>query len=122
MDAYIEPEGCELYCEMCAPDGAEAYPDGGGEADYPQSCGGCQAPLDNPLTEYGVRYVLDAARKELKRGREEYNKVLPCYNGTYYEGSRHVEIIRDWVKPLTWYGLARAESRFVKHFLSWTAR
>ena len=36
------------------------YPNGGGEADCPQHCGHCQIFLENPLTEDGYNYVVDA--------------------------------------------------------------
>ena len=121
MNAYIEPEGCTLYCENCAPEGSEPYPDGGGESDRPQSCDTCHRFLENPLTSYGVQYVLDAARGELARGRAAYNTVHACYNGTYYEGCRHVEIVRDWMEQLQWYSLNDKDTRFVEKFLSWTA-
>jgi len=57
MDAYLQPEGCEFFCPDCAPSGAEAYPDGGGEADCPQHCANCHEHLENPLTSDGYNYV-----------------------------------------------------------------
>jgi len=48
-DIYVS--GGEVYCESCRSlndDGP--YPDGGGEADAPQHCGGCGVFLENPLT------------------------------------------------------------------------
>jgi len=75
MNAYIY--NADLYCENCAeaikntlvapsvedehvdsnnwPIGP--YPDGGGEADYPQHCGNCNMFLENPLTSDGEQYV-----------------------------------------------------------------
>lgn len=41
------------------------YPDGGGEADTPQHCDGCNTFLENPLTPDGVAYVLEAARNRI---------------------------------------------------------
>jgi len=83
MDAYIYQAA--LYCENCglkiqneliAQDTARQdtwieesddsnsypqgpYPDGGGEADYPQHCDGCRIFLENPLTKDGEGYVKD---------------------------------------------------------------
>ena len=39
------------------------YADGGGEADTPQHCDGCQQFLENPLTGDGLIYVEDALRR-----------------------------------------------------------
>ena len=39
------------------------YPDGGGEADYPQHCGRCGVFLENPLTPDGIEYVREALSK-----------------------------------------------------------
>jgi hypothetical protein len=62
--------------------------------------------------------VLDAARESLKRGRAARDEVHACYNGTYYEGMRHCEIIRDWIEPLEWYGgLTRRERRLIQAYL-----
>jgi hypothetical protein len=90
MDAYIYQAA--LYCAECGeqirhslrfqakevilrrddsdswPQGP--YPDGGGEADYPQHCAECLVFLENPLTDDGARYVREAidAHKETNRG------------------------------------------------------
>jgi hypothetical protein len=81
MDAYIYRAA--LYCESCmmkleierypeddwrwqdsdhSPQGP--YADGGGEADTPQHCDHCGVFLENPLTDDGARYVLDAIIRE----------------------------------------------------------
>jgi hypothetical protein len=36
------------------------YANGGGEADTPQHCDMCNVFLENPLTDYGRRYVLNS--------------------------------------------------------------
>jgi len=46
----------DLYCDGCAPDGAE-FDASSGEADAPQHCGECGAFLENPLTGEGYTYV-----------------------------------------------------------------
>jgi hypothetical protein len=75
MDAYLY-QG-EIYCTVCANlirDGLEVsdnsetypqgpYPDGDGEADYPQNCDDCGLFLENPLTDDGRRYVIDKLRE-----------------------------------------------------------
>ena len=48
------PKSCRDDSE-CWPQGP--YADGGGEADLPQHCGGCDQFLENPLTADGVAYV-----------------------------------------------------------------
>ena len=110
---------CEIYCDDCAPDGAEDIGDGG-ESDYPQNCAHCHEPLGNPLTTDGVQYVLEAIADSLRDGRQARNTVHDCYKGTWYEGSRHCEIVRDWSRELQAYCLAAAESALVDHYLSWT--
>jgi len=122
-NAYIEPEGCELLCETCAPDGADGYPDGGGEADCPQCCGQCHEPLGNALTSDGVAYVIKAVRQSLRDGRAKRNTVYDCYNGTHYEGSRHCEIVRDWARDVSWYGgLSPYDEQLLTRYLTWTDR
>lgn len=37
------------------------YPNGGGEADHPQHCDGCNLFLENPLTDEGDSWVREAA-------------------------------------------------------------
>lgn len=74
MEAYIY--NADIYCEDCAetikatltgPDTGDSddypqgpYPDGGGEADYPQHCGHCGEFLENSLTDNGANYVSEA--------------------------------------------------------------
>jgi hypothetical protein len=93
MDAYIYQAA--LWCEECAaeiqlevpvPQGANLedndeatwdsddypkgpYADGGGEADTPQHCDGCGEFLENPLTEDGHLYVIEAIVEHLANGR-----------------------------------------------------
>jgi len=90
MDAYIYQ--ADIYCEDCGeklcrefdkPDGMDSdnesswdsddypkgpYPDGGGEADCPQHCGGCGTFLENPLTGDGREYLLDAISEAIAGG------------------------------------------------------
>jgi len=40
------------------------YSDGGGEADNPQHCDGCQVFLENPLTSDGEEYVREAVARD----------------------------------------------------------
>jgi hypothetical protein len=117
MDAYLEPEGCTWYCENCAPDGAESYPDGGGESDCPANCDTCHVPLRNSLTSDGVNYVLEHIRESLRAGRQTRQTIHPCYNGTYYENEQHGQIVEDWTKDITW-GLKGKDKRLVELFLT----
>jgi hypothetical protein len=74
MKAYVFC--ADIYCEDCGkdmvadhkregtPDDGDSmkfpqgpFPEGGGEADTPQHCGGCGVFLGNPLTPDGVEYV-----------------------------------------------------------------
>lgn len=46
------------------------YPQGGGEADTPQHCDQCGVFLENPLTDDGTAYVMDALNRILPEGQE----------------------------------------------------
>lgn len=110
---------CEVFCEDCAPEDAEY--DCSGESDCPENCSICHQPLDYSLTSEGIQYVLQAIKESLNTPEEERNKVHECYDGTYYEGSRHVEIVRDWAKDLKWYGgLTNEEEELIEKFLEET--
>lgn len=89
MDAYIYEAA--LWCEDCTngikariqppphhdPDDEHSfdsgeypkgpYSDGGGEADTPQHCDGCNVFLENPLTSDGDRYVQEQVASARKR-------------------------------------------------------
>jgi len=120
MLAYLNE--CEFLCLECAGDVSdnECYDMDSEESDCPQHCAQCHEPLGNPLTANGVAYVLDAIRDSLRAGRDERNMVHDCYNGTYYEGGRHCQIVRDWAEQIRWYSLSDREESLVSHYLSWT--
>ena len=77
MEGYIYQ--ADIYCADCAkkyrigekdsgdsdqfPQGP--YDNGGGESDFPQHCGNCNLFLENPLTSYGEKYVIAAAKDAL---------------------------------------------------------
>lgn len=83
---------CEPFCDPdCCPQGPD--PDGGGEADSPQHCGGCGLFLENPLTEEGVEYIRESFRDHAAgRGAfpEEwvrfYGHSLPISGHAAFEG------------------------------------
>jgi hypothetical protein len=102
MDGYIEPEGCELLCQLCASNKARGYVDGGGESDCPQHCGTCGVYLENPLTKDGIAYVLEAI--------EEY-MTMGC-------GERSV--LRQWATCLLEFHDYIDEKPVVEAFLRWT--
>jgi hypothetical protein len=54
----IEPDNESTYDSDDYPKGP--YPDGGGEADYPQHCDLCNVFMENPLTGDGYAYVEEA--------------------------------------------------------------
>jgi hypothetical protein len=115
---------CDEYCENCLPvasDSPEVCSDGG-EQDTPANCCVCHRPLDYSLTSEGVQYVLEYIRESLAAGPDEWNKVHDCYKGTYYEGSRHVEIVRDWAADLQNYSLDERDKKLVDFFLEVTAK
>ena len=79
---YIDVEGCETYCETCAPNGAQ--PDvNNSEWDYPIHCAECETLIDVPLTSDGVQYVIErletpgSGRPEiLQEWRDNYADAL----------------------------------------------
>ena len=54
QDAHTWKSGslCDSDCTPIGP-----YGDGGGEADTPQHCDGCEVFLENPLTSDGYDYI-----------------------------------------------------------------
>ena len=127
MNVYLV-EG-ELYCENCPPPGeeyADCYGDGGGESDCPQHCAECSQPLDNPLTGDGVEYVLEAILEAYDEPESDRNRIMPLKGtaeetATYYHGSRHVAIVRDWAIQISNYSLDRREQFIVDRFLELTS-
>lgn len=112
----------EEYCDSCLPvdENDPAIDLDQGEQDTPANCCRCHAPLAYSPTGDCVKYILDAMRESLRKGRAERNKVHDCYNGTHYVGCRHVEIVRDWADAMRYWNLDKKESNFVYKFLSWT--
>ena len=53
------------------------YGDGGGEADTPQHCAGCNCHLENPLTPDGREYVLCCFHDD-----RDWRDGAPCEPGT----------------------------------------
>lgn len=110
------------YCEQCLPV-SENHRDvslDSGEQDSPANCSVCHRPLDYSLTGDGVQYVLEKIRESIDKGPASWNVVHDCYKGTYYDGSRHVEIVRDWAKDLSNYFLSEADKKLVERFLEMT--
>jgi len=113
---------CDEYCDDCLPvdPNHENVDYDYGEQDCPANCCVCHRPLGYSLTTDGVEYVLEAIQESLDRPAEERNKIHKCYDGTWYEGSRHVEIVRDWAKDLKWYFLTDEQEELVDKFLEET--
>ena len=104
MKAYLEQDddgdtGCEFFCESCAPERCVAYSDGGGEADCPQHCCICDEPRENPLTDDGVEYVLEAIRQSLSEPRSERDTENTNTNSLYHR-ARRCDVVRDWAMQL----------------------
>lgn len=103
MDAYIYQ--ADLHCEDCIekikknlkePENLEneysydsddypkgPYPQGGGEANYPQHCDSCGLFLENPLTEDGEEYVKDAIMQYYQDGVGGGNGTIELWNNYY---------------------------------------
>jgi hypothetical protein len=114
---------CDEYCEDCLPvhEDHEEVDYDCGEQDTPANCCVCHKPLEYSLTSDGVKYVLESIRESLNKSEEDRNKVHNCYDNTWYENCRHVEIVRDWANNLKWYGgLSEEEEELIDHFLEVT--
>lgn len=111
---------CEEYCDDCLPVATD-HPDvdlDSGDQDSPAHCCKCHRPLDYTLTNDGVNYVIENLLKEIDS--EDRDTVYPCYEGTYYTGSRHCEITRDWAKHLKDHYLSQKDREIVETFLTLT--
>jgi hypothetical protein len=119
--SHYHYDGAE-YCEDCLPvdEDSEQVEYDCGEQDYPAHCCVCHQPLDYTLTSDGVEYVLDALKVELAKPIDERNELHPCYVGTWYEGSRHVEITRDWATALSNCSLTSDQQDLLAQFLEET--
>lgn len=107
------------YCEEHAPDVEGDL--NSNECDTPQNCQVCGKPCEYSLTEAGIEYVLDHIREELEAGEAARNKIRD-EPGRYYDGSRQVEVVRDWAVDLSQYGgLSKSDSWLIKYFLDVTA-
>lgn len=92
----------DVWCDSCAEkicaelradgkpdtDDSEDYPQGpydenSSEADTPQHCAGCLVFLENPLTEDGVRYVIDQVLESPGKVSETVQEWLEFYNLGY---------------------------------------
>src|SRR3990167_9275669 len=75
------------------------FPDGGGEADSFQHCNKCELFLENPLTEEGVRYTLEAVQDYLETG---------C---------GRIKILDQWTQELRNYCLTSEQNFVVNSYL-----
>lgn len=106
------------YCEKCLPvpvDDERVF-DASGEQDTPAHCCNCLVPLDYSLTSEGVDYVLEKLLEAIREGLDW--KVYDCYQGTYYAGSPHCDIIADWAEEIRWYGGLGKRENIITRFLS----
>jgi hypothetical protein len=71
--APADPEDEYSYDSENFPKGPER--NGGGEADSPQHCDGCNLFLENPLTSEGVEYVREAVADAVRKGRSHCPSV-----------------------------------------------
>lgn len=90
------------------------------ECDTPQNCHVCGKPCECTLTADGVEYVMDYIREALTEGPSQWNQVRD-EPGRYYDGSRRVEVTRDWAKEIKGYGgLSKADKWLIEYFLDIT--
>lgn len=107
----------EPVCERHAPDVEGDL--NSNETDVPENCIVCGRPCEYTLTTDGVAYVLEQVRDALQKPVRARNKVIHD-RSSYYDGSRHVEIVRDWASDLKWYSLSKVDSDLIDHFLAVT--
>lgn len=92
-----------LYCEGCAHDPTKhsvqeklrmrgPYPDGGGPADRPEYCDGCERFLQNPLTPEGLEYVREQVclAQDAKRPRAPALRVWKPFYGIEVRAAEEV--------------------------------
>lgn len=119
------------YAEPFDNDDYPSYLEDAGECDSPFHCGDCGEPLDYSLTEQGVKYVLESVRESLEEatthGRSgTWDRIMPAKGTgeeslTYWHGSRHVEIVRQWAEDVSNYNLEPDEKAIVDLFLELSA-
>lgn len=93
--------GLDFYCMKCAPKGSMMIHPCDMRTDYPMNCVTCHVPLENALTPLGVAYAIEQLEAEVQCSNK--NMVLRCYEGTYYQGKAHKEIVLDWAAFLIEY-------------------
>jgi mono/diheme cytochrome c family protein len=91
-----------------------------GEQDSPANCCQCHQPLDYRLTSDGVNYVIEKLKEAIDNGIDW--TVYDCYNGTYYDGSPHCAILRDWAQDVSNYCLTDDQKEIVDRFLEATEK
>lgn len=124
----LKPEDTRDECSFDSDDYPKGpFSNGGGESDSPAHCGACGVPLENDLTSDGVEYVLGAIRESLEEAVEKgrtiaWDRIMPLKgtgeeSQTYWHGSRHVDIVREWANQISNYNLEKDESTLVSLFL-----
>lgn len=68
------------------------YPNGGGEADYPQHCDACGTFLENPLTDDGDTYVRTLAKRFETRPDMSWEEIAKAADA----GNRPALV--DWIR------------------------
>jgi hypothetical protein len=111
----------EPVCEDCAAKHDLGEPDlDSNETDTPQNCTYCGRRCEYTLTDAGIAYVMEYVEQALAEAAEARNTLIADPE-SYYNGSRHVEIVRDWAKDLKWYGLDKDVETRLDEFLRITA-
>lgn len=99
-------EGSEHLCELHSHDGDCCIPmeswDNG--IDSPANCSHCGRPINCSLTDAGIEYVYEYARRDLRRGWREYAKPtsLEWNPDWYYNGSPACAVTLDWLREILW--------------------
>ena len=130
VHAYVIDGTAEFICWDClreyGPNHIEysSHPDGGGEADTPQHCNDCDVFLENPLTDYGMQYVMDAIEDYENNGNDLTITEWADFYGLMCDtpgSGRRAQQYQAMVWPNGWLASGRmmySQARMVKR-MSW---
>lgn len=107
FNAALQCQACgEKSVAQCKAEGIEdngdsnqfpqgPYSNGGGEADCPQSCDICFTFLENPLTDDGLKYVVEAA--------SEFGSTNEATDESWEDIAQYAEssgntVVAEWIR------------------------
>ena len=112
MDVWVWGQ-TDLVCGDCAEElgGCDGpLPDGGGEADTPQHCAHCGVFLENPLTQDGVKYVVEYIDEFLQKRPGPHGDIIWGVMEEWRAWVGDYELTDEQEKVLGWFDV-RAGAR-----------